>query len=168
VVLHLPQGHVEDVLVSLLNPGVFLSIRPGVKDPVGVGGVDLAVGVDVFGLDPETKLHGLATFVLETSDSPDEGVEPAFELLLVDYPVSQTRRVSVAGVLVPEPAIVENSLRSNAIRAVSTYEFLRLTHQAAPNLICLPGDVVDLLLVKVEICRLLVVDQHRSIPVRPL
>jgi hypothetical protein len=127
-----------------------------------------AVGVDVFGLDPETKLHGLATFVLETSDSPDEGVEPAFELLLVDYPLSQTRRVSVAGVLVPEPAIVENSLRSNAIRAVSTYEFLRLTHQAAPNLICLPGDVVDLLLVKVEIGRLPVVDQHRSILARPV
>ena len=95
VAADLGPGQVENQLVPLQRRHPV----PGGQDPVRVRAVQIGVGVDHLGLDPEPELHAAAAHVL------DEPVQPARPDVLVDPPVAQAGLVAAAPA---EPAVVQD------------------------------------------------------------
>ena len=70
-----------------------------VEDPVGVSAVEVGVGVDHLGFDPEAEVH------VEGVDLVDERLQAVGKFCLVDVPVAETE---VVGGALAEPAVVHD------------------------------------------------------------
>ena len=86
---------VEHELVALLGPRPVLKVQ----DPVRVRAVQVGVGVDHLGLDPDAKAHAELLHVL------DQWGEAPWELLDVDVPITESRPVVFAA---HEPAVIDD------------------------------------------------------------
>lgn len=135
-VVHLPENVVPHVLTGhvqhALVAGNGLIPAPGADGPVRMGAVQVAVGIDHLRFVPD------AEFDAQGVDPLDQALQPALELLLVDSPVSQGAVVVAA---VSKPAVVHHQ------------------HFDA-QLLGLPGECRQLVVVKIEVGGLPAVDEQ--------
>ena len=95
VLLHIVARHVEHHLRAQ-----FAARAAGeVHDPIGMGAVEIAIGVDHLGFDPEAELH------LERVHGIDQALQTLREFLRVDGPIAESGVVVVA---FAKPAIVHH------------------------------------------------------------
>ena len=95
IFLDVVAGDIEDHLRAQ-----FAARAAGEIDhPIGMGAVQIAIGVDHFGLNPESEIH------FEVVDAINQGLQPLGKLLRVDGPIAEAGVVVVA---LAEPAIVDH------------------------------------------------------------
>ena len=103
--------------------------------PFGMGAVQITVFTDHLRLKPDAEFHAQAV------DAVHQFFQAAVDFILVDKPVAQTGGVALA---LAKPAVVHYQHLNADLRGVL-------------------GDLVQLLLVKIEVGALPVVDQHRAV-----
>src|ERR1051326_962539 len=88
-------SHVQHQLIAQLAAWTAWKIH----DPVRVSAIQIAVGVDHLGLDPQSKIHAEVVHVI------DQGREAVRKLLRVDEPIAQSGAIVVS---LAEPAVVHD------------------------------------------------------------
>ena len=96
----LGQTHVEGLLLTTKR------LILATQRPIGVGAVDVAVGVDHLGLEPDSEGHA------EVVDVVDQGTEAVGIFARIDLPIGQAARVIIA---LAEPTVVEHKAFSAQI-----------------------------------------------------